>query len=194
LKSLLEINPAKRITIQGILAHPWIADAKDSVELFTQAEKNFMISQIQKSAEEPQNFDADDIDQLLVASYHTTNKNNNTKSIILAPFNSTLSDLTQLEHYELPKEVRDLIQSKSCLNFATNVREIDRQYEVNNNAELDNGVYCDFNNNNAGEAKGNAPDREDSLKTDMRETKDQRRDAELQNLERMMNSEQDCKY
>ena len=62
LKSLLEINPAKRITIPGILAHPWIVDAKDSVELFTQAEKNFMISQIQKTAEEPQNFDADDID------------------------------------------------------------------------------------------------------------------------------------
>lgn len=75
------------------------------------------------------------------------------------------------------------------------MREIDRQYEVNNNAELDNGVYCDFNNKDAGaEGKGNALDREDSLQTDMRETKDQCRDAELQNLERMMNSEQDCKY
>lgn len=168
LRSLLEINPVKRITITQILAHPWMTDAKDSVELFTQAEKNFMLSQIQKS-EEAKNFDVDEIDQLLVASYHTTNKNNNTKSVILAPFNSTLSDLNRkLENYKLPREILDLIQSKSCLNFATNVREIDRQYEVNNNAELDNGVYCDFNN----DAKEKEPKKEDSLQTDMRETKD----------------------
>jgi hypothetical protein len=38
-----------------------------------------------------------------------------------------------------------MIQSKSCLKFAPKVREIDKQYEVNNNAELDNGVYHDFN-------------------------------------------------
>jgi hypothetical protein len=27
------------------------------------------------------------------------------------------------------------------LHFAAKVKEIDRQYEMNNNAELDNGVY-----------------------------------------------------
>jgi hypothetical protein len=31
------------------------------------------------------------------------------------------------------------------MKFAYRVREIDRQYEVNNNAELDNGVYHEFN-------------------------------------------------
>jgi hypothetical protein len=40
------------------------------------------------------------------------------------------------------------------------VREIDKQYEVNNNAELDNGVYHEFN----------VVDKEDSLESDFRES------------------------
>jgi hypothetical protein len=40
------------------------------------------------------------------------------------------------------------------------VREIDKQYEVNNNAELDNGVYHDFNKD---------VQKEDSLQSDFRE-------------------------
>lgn len=34
-----------------------------------------------------------------------------------------------------------LLQSKRCIKFAPRVRDIDKQYEINNNAELDNGVY-----------------------------------------------------
>jgi serine/threonine protein kinase len=43
LNQLLEKDPKTRITIPGILAHPWMRDAKDSVDLFTNAEKNYMI-------------------------------------------------------------------------------------------------------------------------------------------------------
>jgi serine/threonine protein kinase len=46
LKAILEKNPSKRITIPQILAHPWMLDAKESVDLFTSAEKSFMMSQI----------------------------------------------------------------------------------------------------------------------------------------------------
>jgi serine/threonine protein kinase len=42
LRQLLEKDPSLRITIPNILAHPWMRDAKDSVELFTNAEKNYM--------------------------------------------------------------------------------------------------------------------------------------------------------
>jgi hypothetical protein len=73
-------------------------------------------------------------------------KNADTKSIILAPFNSTCSNLKEIErHYSIPDEIKEMIQSKSCLKFAGRVKEIDKQYEVNNNAELDNGVYHEFN-------------------------------------------------
>lgn len=89
-------------------------------------------------------------------------KNAETKSIILAPFNSTRSNLKEIErHYSLPSEIKEMIQSKSCLKFAHRVREIDKQYEVNNNAELDNGVYHDFNQ----------VEREDSLQSDLRSSR-----------------------
>ena len=50
------------------------------------------------------------------------------------------------------------------LNFARRCREIDRQYEFNNNGELDNGVYHKFINNteeqdDSGDENGN-PDEE----------------------------------
>ena len=47
------------------------------------------------------------------------------------------------------------------LNFARRCREIDRQYEFNNNGDLDNGVYHKFINNtdeqdDSGDENGNA--------------------------------------
>jgi len=87
----------------------------------------------------------------------------------LAPFNSTKSNLEDIEiNYSLPSEIKDLIQSKSCLKFSTRAREIDQQYEVNNNAELDNGVYHDFNKDDK-EVKGGLS-REDSLEQDFKNT------------------------
>ena len=66
-------------------------------------------------------------------------KNCTSKSVILAPFNSTRSNLESF--VTLRKTVKELMQSKRCLKFAPRVRDIDKQYEINNNAELDNGVY-----------------------------------------------------
>jgi hypothetical protein len=54
-------------------------------------------------------------------------KNAETKSIILAPFNSTKSNLEELERcFTLDSEIKEMIQSKSCLKFAPRVREIDK--------------------------------------------------------------------
>jgi len=39
---ILEKDPNQRITIPNIIAHPWMRDAKETVELFTNAEKNYM--------------------------------------------------------------------------------------------------------------------------------------------------------
>ena len=35
----------------------------------------------------------------------------------------------------------NMIDKKSVLHFSKKCREIDRQYEFNNNGQLDNGVY-----------------------------------------------------
>ena len=37
--------------------------------------------------------------------------------------------------------MRVLMAPKKLIRFAPKIKEIDRQYEMNNNAELDNGVY-----------------------------------------------------
>jgi hypothetical protein len=34
-----------------------------------------------------------------------------------------------------------MIESRRIIKFGARVRDIDRQYEINNNADLDNGVY-----------------------------------------------------
>lgn len=52
LKQLLEKEPEQRITISGILSHPWMRDAKEIVELFTPAEKNYMVGQILSNQEQ----------------------------------------------------------------------------------------------------------------------------------------------
>jgi hypothetical protein len=62
--------------------------------------------------------------------------------VILAPFNSTLSDLSGFFRSML--EMAKMEDKREVLKFAARCRDQDRQYEINNNAELDNGVYHKF--------------------------------------------------
>lgn len=152
LSGLLEKDPVKRLTTRQILAHPWMADAKDSVELFTQAEKNYIRSEYTytdtgrynrntNTGEKDYESDAF-VDAMLDTNENSILKNAETKSVILAPFNSTKSHIeTGEEFLEL---VRDQLEDRRVIKFAPRVREIAKQYEVNNNAELDNGVQHDF--------------------------------------------------
>ena len=63
-------------------------------------------------------------------------KNNTTKSVILAPFNSTISDESISN-----VEIKEIMRDKKTIKLSSNVRDIDKQYEKNNNCEVDNGVY-----------------------------------------------------
>jgi hypothetical protein len=64
-------------------------------------------------------------------------RNNTTKSVILAPFNSTMSVQSELN------EIVDLslVVDRDRFVFGRRCREVNRQYEFNNNGQLDNGVY-----------------------------------------------------
>ena len=46
ISKILEIDPKKRLSSAQILSHQWMLDAKDSVELFTGAEKNYMLDKL----------------------------------------------------------------------------------------------------------------------------------------------------
>lgn len=39
LRQILEVDPRARISTEEILAHPWLSDAKDEVEIFIDTEK-----------------------------------------------------------------------------------------------------------------------------------------------------------
>jgi len=78
----------------------------------------------------------------MMDSADETLRNASTKSVILAPFNSSVSDGSRVD---LAAEVRELMLRKAdVLGFAARCRDQDRQYEINNNCELDNGVYHKF--------------------------------------------------
>ena len=130
-----------------------MADAKDTVELFTQAEKNYIRSEYTYTDKTRYNrntgtqggfeYESDAfVDAMLETDENTILKNAETKSIILAPFNSTKSNIETGS--EFLETVRELLLDRRVIKFAPRVREIAKQYEVNNNAELDNGVQHDF--------------------------------------------------
>lgn len=83
-----------------------------------------------------------------IDSVYNTMKNVSEKSIILAPFNST-----QSEDFEvMKKRIRPLLAEKNLvLRLNRLCREVDRQYEFNNNGQLDNGVYHKQVNNTEGD-------------------------------------------
>ena len=51
-------------------------------------------------------------------------KNQTSKSIILAPFNSTRSNIENV--VTMTKSMKELLQSKNCLKFAPRVRDVDK--------------------------------------------------------------------
>jgi hypothetical protein len=70
-------------------------------------------------------------------------RNESEKSLILAPFNSTISDVDKFfkEIFALAPMMHN---KKEVMKFEARCRDQNRQYEINNNAELDNGVYHKF--------------------------------------------------
>ena len=68
--------------------------------------------------------------------------NASSKSVILAPFNSSMSDVSNFFNTVL--KMAPMEEKRSIVKFAARCRDQDRQYEINNNAELDNGVYHKF--------------------------------------------------
>lgn len=68
-------------------------------------------------------------------------RNFSSRSIILAPFNTTKSKLSEC----MNDSVQELmIEKNMVIKFGMRVKEIDKNYEMNNNCDLDNGVFNKF--------------------------------------------------
>ena len=136
LHKLLQINPKKRISIDDALNHPWITNIEENkLTLFTKAEmvllsKNYFDYRKCNIEEVVENFSLKNLDT------KEENKNNLTKSFIFAPFNSShSSDSKNKIHLEPNLNIEN-----NLILFDEHINILNRQYELNNNGEIDHGI------------------------------------------------------
>ena len=115
-------------------------DAKDDMEIFTETEKNIIAKEFTYNETRRLNRNGEMVFELftehgLNSSHNSLIKNCSTKSVILAPFNSTKSHLSSFH-----QSINDMIEN-DIMFLAPRCRDRDRQYQNENNCELDNGVY-----------------------------------------------------
>ena len=150
IKCLLDVDPKSRITTDDILVHPWMLNVDlnyfRTQNLFTNAENillaksNVDYSDINNKENMVENFDIKNLD----TEEDNENVNIKTKSIILAPFNSSISDEEDEDDISL-KEGNDfnntgLIVRNGIIKFSPKTKDLNRNYELNNNQEIDNGI------------------------------------------------------
>ena len=187
IKNILEVDPKKRLSINEILCHPWLinvdCDNNINYNLFTNAERillaksNVDYSNINNKDDMIENFDIRNLD----TEEEFESKNINTKSFILAPFNSSIILVEQDDYFIYNNSDKSLIDNynneilikNNIIKFSVKVKELNRIYELNNNGEIDNGVVISMDsmekklynnispyNNNSFYSKGISPNNE----------------------------------
>jgi len=152
IRGLLTVDPKKRLSVSKVLMHPWLTGSELlSTDVFLETEKEIIRSEF--TYNDPSRFNRNErvnheeepwdcFTELNLDSMNQTLRNASEKSLILAPFNSTMSDLDKF--FKSILKMAPMEPKKDILKFAARCRDQDRQYEINNNAELDNGVYHKF--------------------------------------------------
>ena len=165
LQLILNKDPAKRLTTEQILAHDWMKQKSGKINVFSQKEKEQIKSEFEYYNQKRERLDCDNrqedsdpfAEHLLVSTQNCDLKNITEHSVILAPFNSTLNDEAQIQANQ--QQIKKLMAPKTQVKFSAHCIEINRQYELNNNAQLDNGVYHDPTANAEEQQSLQTPDR-----------------------------------
>lgn len=106
-------------------------DVVSEMSLFTDLEKEkiygeFNYYTMNKATDEDKVNQTDPFtEQMLASTQNSMLRNVSTKSVILAPFNSTKSHISEGLH----QSIKDMIIDRKNFKFAAKVKEIDRQYE-----------------------------------------------------------------
>ena len=141
-KGLLEWDPSQRLTTDQILKHEWLKDANQNLDIFTETEKDiirteFTYNDTRRLNRNQNNESTVFTEHNLDSTHNSVVQNQTTKSVILAPFNSTKSHISEI--HDSVKAI--MFKKGEIFKLNAKVRDHDRQYEFNNNKELDNGVY-----------------------------------------------------
>ena len=149
MRGLLTKNPKKRFTPADVLNHSWFKDEdfllnSHKYHLFTKAE----ISVMNKTYIDYRYAKVEDIKECFTISNLQGNdkdkigsvkkRNNETKSVILAPYN-TRNDLEESLMFDSIDD-SDLQVNDNVVVFSNKVKEYNLNYELNNNGEVDNGI------------------------------------------------------
>lgn len=157
IKNILEPDPTLRLSIAQILSHSWFDEINEEIELFNDLEKDKILKEFTYNNTDRYNRNIDNMnisrDEMSnsgttvesftehhLSTQNSLIRNHSTKSVILAPFNSTITEVAE----ETKQFIREFMIDRKCLKFHARWRDINRQYEMNNNCEQDNGVYNKF--------------------------------------------------
>ena len=165
IKSILEVDPKKRISTKDILVHPWLINVDlnfwKTQNLFTNAEyillakSNVDYRDISNKDDMIEIFDIKNLD----TNDENKNKNVKTKSFILAPFNSSMEEDSDGNIISSDDSLdfcnKDLKIRNGLIKFNNKVKELNRIYELNNNKEIDNGVVISPHNSDEKNKKEN---------------------------------------
>lgn len=125
IKKILEPNPYLRLNISQILVHPWFDEIDEDIELFNQQEKLKILKEFTYNNTDKYNRNTDNmslsrdemanscttIESFTEHNLSTMNslvRNHSTKSVILAPFNSTISELDE----ETKKFIKEYMEDR----------------------------------------------------------------------------------
>jgi len=134
IRGLLCTNPKKRLSVRQVLEHPWLVGAELlSRDIFNETEKEVIRSEF--TYNDPSRFNRNErinqleepwdcFTELNLDSMNQTLRNASEKSLILAPFNSTMSDLSGFFRSVLA--MAPMEEKKEVLKFAARCRDQDR--------------------------------------------------------------------
>ena len=186
LEKILEVEPSKRIKIDEILKHPWLNDLDfdywKNHNLFTNAEyvllakSNVDYRNMEYKDDMLENFDIRNLDTI---EEKQINKNVNSKSFILTPFNTSITEESDEYENDFSKEKSiidinnpDLQILNGAIKFKQKVRDLNRNYELNNNNEIDNGIVITQNESENDKISKNSNEYDNDINNEKINSKD----------------------
>ena len=153
LNGLLRKDPKRRFKVNDVLNHPWLKNNNfnNNYHLFTKAElslmsKTYIDYRYAKIEDIQENFT---LSNLNVDEISKEEINHTTKSNILAPYNTMKQYVLSNEEDLDDKYSNQIGLENNNIFFVNKVKEFNRNYELNNNGECDNGILINTKTSNS---------------------------------------------